>query len=88
MVLEPKRVEEVEMSVWQEAMNYIASEEDRQTFIVEQEATCARLHAPFFMPRNSCWHCGKDVVSVLIALGKDGSDLVTGCPYCMRSYCD
>lgn len=69
-------------------MDYTATEEDRQDFIREQEALCDRKGAPFFMPRDRCWNCGADVISTLIERGQDGSKLVTGCPCCMRSYCD
>lgn len=42
-----------------------------------------------FMPENGiCWSCHKQIVDKLIEKGNDGSEIVTGCPICSRSYVD
>lgn len=42
-----------------------------------------------FMPKNGiCWRCRKDIVPELISKGKDGKELVTGCPHCSKSFVD
>jgi hypothetical protein len=45
--------------------------------------------APDFMPESGiCYRCKRDIIPTLIAKGEDGTQLVTGCPLCHRSYCD
>lgn len=68
-----------------------------------QKEYCKSSGAPHFAPRNGvCWKCnkniyeqhekryaGNDKVFVFgISVEKAGSELVTGCPHCNRSYCD
>lgn len=68
-----------------------------------QKDYCKSNEAPHFAPRNGvCWKCnkniyeqhekqyaGNDKVFVFgISVEKAGSELVTGCPHCNRSYCD
>lgn len=68
-----------------------------------QKDYCKSSGAPHFAPRNGvCWKCnkniyeqhekqyaGNDKVFVFgISVEKAGSELVTGCPHCNRSYCD
>lgn len=62
----------------------------RETFIKNQERFCIEHKAPNFMPMNGiCYNCGRDITQRLIEQGHTGDDeLVTGCPYCCRSYCD
>lgn len=58
---------------------------------------------PNFAPRNGvCWNCNKNIYEqhekryggdvkgfvTGISVEKAGSELVTGCPHCNRSYCD
>lgn len=48
-----------------------------------------KLDAPLFMPSNfKCWSCNQDIFDALIKKGNDGTELVTGCPLCARTYCD
>jgi hypothetical protein len=45
--------------------------------------------ARMFMPQNGiCWKCFADVVEIELSRGNDGSRLVTGCPNCLRTFCD
>ena len=72
------------------------TEEQRQAFIAKQKETFSK-RAPnlvsqwteMFMPKNGkCWHCNGDIIEDELKNGNDGSELVTGCPYCFRTYCD
>jgi hypothetical protein len=63
----------------------------REEFLKNQHELCGLNDEkkPFFMPGNGiCWSCHKDIIPRLIEKGEDGTKLVTGCPICMRSYCD
>jgi len=65
------------------------SEEERKKFIDNQEKYCKEHNAPFFMAKSGmCWRCERDIIPREIERGNDGSHLVTGCPFCFRSYCD
>ena len=45
--------------------------------------------AKMFMDYDGiCWNCKRDIIPTEIEKGNDGSELVTGCPLCFRSYCD
>ena len=47
------------------------------------------LKNDMFMPCNGkCYHCGVDLIEHEIKNGNDGSQLVTGCYSCCKSYCD
>lgn len=47
------------------------------------------MDGSFFMPGDGfCYHCKADLIALEIARNNDGSELVTGCPNCHRSYCD
>lgn len=44
-----------------------------------------------FAPLNGkCYYCGKDITKgdKAITVEKLGNHIITGCPYCNRSYCD
>ena len=44
-----------------------------------------------FAPLNGrCWNCGKDITKgeKAITVEELGDYIITGCPYCHRSYCD
>ena len=44
-----------------------------------------------FAPLNGiCYRCGRDITKgeKAITLEKLGDYIITGCPYCHRSYCD
>lgn len=49
---------------------------------------------PNFAPANGiCWKCHRNIyqnyeIDGHIHHGRDGTELVTGCPHCHRSYCD
>lgn len=60
---------------------------ERNALIQAQKDYAAAVQAPLFMPGNGrCWHCGCDLVQ---ALGdRLRTELFTGCPKCLRSYCD
>jgi hypothetical protein len=52
-----------------------------------QLAYCRAKGFPHFAPTNRCWNCGRNIYD-RITLDRAKSDLITGCPYCCRSYCD
>lgn len=61
---------------------------DIQAKIDAQTKYCNEHKAPHFAPSDGvCWNCRKQIYSS-ISLEKADTELVTGCPYCFRSYCD
>jgi len=72
---------------------------DRASAISAQEKYCKEKGYPHFAPRNGrCWHCGRNFYDEVehpggvrrtgISVERAGSELITGCPHCNRSYCD
>ncbi|MFU1797335.1 hypothetical protein ACM1RC_25950 [Paenibacillus azoreducens] len=75
---------------------------DVQQSIKAQKKYCEEKQFPHFAPASgSCWSCGRNIYSPIekagwngktyttgITVEKAGSELVTGCPHCNRSYCD
>lgn len=54
--------------------------------IEAQEKFCGGINSPFYAPRNGiCWRCGKQIFD-MIDVTMAGSKIVSGCPYCHRSY--
>ena len=51
---------------------------------------CKEKGYPDFIPKGGiCWKCHKQVYDHEKYKGKTGAEeLVTGCPFCFRSYCD
>lgn len=47
-------------------------------------------HSPLFAPSDGvCWKCNKQIYSEGgISVEKASSELVTGCPFCHRSFVD
>lgn len=70
--------------------------------IQAQKKYCEENEAPHFAPQSgNCWSCRKNIYEPHeyagwnggkytsgITVEKVGSELVTGCPHCNRSYCD
>lgn len=68
--------------------------------IKAQEWHCKTKILPHFAPKNGiCWSCHQNIYSVKgrTRYGKETSgysveraagQLITGCPFCSRSYCD
>lgn len=55
----------------------------------KQAAYCKKKDLPHFAPRNGiCWSCQKDIYEHERTAREAGSNLITGCPWCCRSYCD
>jgi len=49
-----------------------------------QEELCERSGIPHFAPRDGvCWSCHRQIFGE-----EDGRSLITGCPFCHRSYVD
>ena len=49
---------------------------------------CKDKKLPHFAPISGrCWNCGKQIYE-RITLEKAGNELVTGCSFCRRSFCD
>ena len=75
---------------------------DIQQSIKAQKKYCEENQAPHFAPYDGrCWSCEKNIYEARekkygegkpfttgISVEKAGSQLVTGCPHCNRSYCD
>lgn len=62
--------------------------------IQAQKDYCEREGTPHFAPHSgNCWNCNKNIYEpgnkgFGITTERAGSELVTGCPHCFRSYCD
>lgn len=54
-----------------------------------QKAYCETHKVPEFAPTNTgnCYSCGVDI-TIYITEEQASTQLITGCPYCNRSYCD
>lgn len=59
----------------------------REELVKAQEEHANKTNAPLFMPmKGFCWECSGDIA---IAKGESmRTELITGCPYCCRSYCE
>lgn len=57
---------------------------------IEQERYCDEHKFPHFAPRTgTCWCCGKNIYAEGgISVEEAGLRLITGCPFCHRSYVD
>lgn len=52
--------------------------------IEAQKKLCQEKQYPHFAPQNGiCWSCNRQIFEI-----ETGLSLVTGCPFCHRSYCD
>ncbi len=72
--------------------------------IKAQKMYCEQKRLPHFAPYDGrCWNCRQNIYSPGkhvwagrydgretegISVEKAGSELITGCPHCHRSYCD
>ena len=52
-----------------------------------QEQYCKEKDAPFFAPKPNCWSCNRNIWDK-ITITQARTELITGCPYCNRSYVD
>lgn len=53
-----------------------------------QRTYTRRNHHPMFTPEKGfCWSCGEQIYNALDE-HRVSNDLITGCPYCSRSYID
>lgn len=58
--------------------------DDASARALRQRRLCARSGLPLFAPPSgACYRCGRNVYERL-----DGASLVTGCPFCHRTFCD
>ena len=61
---------------------------NNQEKITAQKEYTDKNNLPLFAPRNGkCWCCGNNIYDK-ISLEKASNDLITGCPFCFRSFCD
>lgn len=59
-----------------------------QQKIEAQKRLCADKKYPHFAPYNGrCFKCNRQIYEA-ITLESASANLVTGCPFCNRSYCD
>ena len=63
--------------------------------IKAQEQFCDKNEYPCFAPGNGiCWSCHQNIYSENgkkthgISVESAGNYLITGCPFCSRSYCE
>jgi hypothetical protein len=62
---------------------------DVQKSIEAQRKYCKEKGYPHFAPRNGiCLYCSRQIYETGITTERAGSTLITGCPYCNKSYCD
>ena len=73
---------------------------DVEKAIQSQEQFCVKNDYPRFAPENGiCWSCHQNIYSEKgrtrygkethgISVEGAGNHLITGCPFCSRSYCD
>lgn len=60
--------------------------DEEKAALEAQRAACARAKMPQFAPSNGvCWSCRRWIYG---EGGANPKSPVTGCPFCMRSYCD
>jgi len=61
--------------------------ETRQELLNAQKNLCKEKKSPMFMPSDGiCWKCNGDITTVWAERMK--REVITGCPFCCRSYCD
>ena len=55
-----------------------------------QKKYCKEKEYPLFAPIDGvCWSCGKNIYCVNgISVEHASNNLITGCPFCHRSFCD
>ena len=80
--------EESPLTGSQKRREYAMTKPDREAFLRKQRELCGSKGYPFFMPRDGYCGCGRDIVQGEMEDGNDGGMLVTGCPYCGKSYCE
>ena len=52
--------------------------------IKKHREVCVEKNHPVLTPKDGiCWTCGEQVFTK-----EDGSEPVTGCPHCLKSFCD
>ena len=72
----------------------LSDEEYVKACVIAQNAYSKSIGAPCFIPSEGiCWghDCGKQIFGKKlpqISLERAGSELITGCPHCFRTYCD
>ena len=55
-----------------------------QEKIQEQARLCSEKGYPHFAPHDGiCWRCGQQIYERM-----EFGEFVTGCPFCLRSYCE
>jgi len=56
--------------------------------LAAQVEYCRVNKLPLFVPANGiCWKCNKQIFDA-IGDRRASTELITGCPYCSRSFCD
>lgn len=64
---------------------------DVQKAIEAQKKYCKDNNAPDFanLVSGNCWSCNRNIFQKGgISVEKASNQLITGCPFCHRSYCD
>ena len=61
--------------------------EDTDTKIKAQEEYCEKHKVPMFAPKDKCYSCNRNIWDK-ITLEQATNELITGCPYCNKSFCD
>jgi len=61
---------------------------DTKQKIEAQAKYCRKVRAPMFAPEDGhCYACGRQIYD-RYTVQQAGEHLITGCPYCNRSYCE
>lgn len=77
---------ELHQAMWADLT--VKPEKTNDEKLVAQRHYCKVNELPYFAPDDGiCWHCGENIYKY-IRFEKASSELITGCPFCMRSYCD
>lgn len=65
------------------------SEKQKEKASKKQEKYCLKNGYPFFiMKGGDCPSCRQNIFDDEKTLKEAGKRLITGCPFCCRSYCD
>jgi len=70
-----------------EADELLKRQSEKLEKIEAQKEYCKNNDLPFFAPYTVCPNCKRDIWDK-ITLEQAKTELITGCPYCNRSYCN
>ena len=81
-----KEIKELHQAMWADLT--LKPEKTNDEKLAAQRHYCKVNELPYFAPDYGiCWYCGENIYKY-ISFEKASSELITGCPYCFRTYCD